>query len=145
MWKDSVRNIVVIFQTNILRIVGFYVRHSAIEKVWNIEKIWNIAKFKKIKAKTTESEVFSMFQFLDGQAYCINSANWALEMFFFPFQMITTFGCRSKLWKSWIGVWTNLKQFRPIVPFLIWQLQRQENKLFFSLEMKVTELSMYLL
>ena len=29
MWKDSIRNIVVIFQTNILRIVGFYVRHSA--------------------------------------------------------------------------------------------------------------------
>ena len=27
---DSIRNIVVIFQTNILRIVGFYVRHSAI-------------------------------------------------------------------------------------------------------------------
>ena len=32
MWKDSIRNIVVIFQLNILRIVGFYVRHSA--KVW---------------------------------------------------------------------------------------------------------------
>ena len=31
MWKDSIRNIVVIFQTNILRIVGFYVRRSAIE------------------------------------------------------------------------------------------------------------------
>ena len=31
MWKDSIRNIVVIFQPNILRIVGFYVRHSAIE------------------------------------------------------------------------------------------------------------------
>ena len=31
MWKDSDRNIVVIFQTNILRIVGFYVRHSAKE------------------------------------------------------------------------------------------------------------------
>ena len=29
MWKDSIRNIVVIFQTNILRTVGFYVRHSA--------------------------------------------------------------------------------------------------------------------
>ena len=29
MWKDSIRNIVVIFQSNILRIVGFYVRHSA--------------------------------------------------------------------------------------------------------------------
>ena len=29
MWKDSIRNIVVIFQTNILRIVGFYVRYSA--------------------------------------------------------------------------------------------------------------------
>ena len=29
MWKDSNRNIVVIFQPNILRIVGFYVRHSA--------------------------------------------------------------------------------------------------------------------
>ena len=32
MWKDSIRNIVVIFQPNILRIVGFYVRHSAISK-----------------------------------------------------------------------------------------------------------------
>ena len=29
MWKDSIRNKVVTFQTNILRIVGFYVRHSA--------------------------------------------------------------------------------------------------------------------
>jgi hypothetical protein len=29
MWKDSIKNIVVIFQPNILRIVGFYVRHSA--------------------------------------------------------------------------------------------------------------------
>ena len=30
MRKDSIRNIVVIFQTTILRIVGFYVRRSAI-------------------------------------------------------------------------------------------------------------------
>ena len=29
MWKDSIRNIVVIFQTKILRIVVFYVRRSA--------------------------------------------------------------------------------------------------------------------
>ena len=29
MWKESNRNIVVIFQPNILRIVRFYVRHSA--------------------------------------------------------------------------------------------------------------------
>ena len=29
MWKDSIRNIVVIFQTTILRIVRFYVRCSA--------------------------------------------------------------------------------------------------------------------
>ena len=29
MWKDSIRNIVVIFQPNISRIVGFYVRHWA--------------------------------------------------------------------------------------------------------------------
>ena len=33
MWKDSIRNTVVIFQPNILRIVGFYVRHSAIKSV----------------------------------------------------------------------------------------------------------------
>ena len=32
MWKDSIRNSVVIFQPNILRIVGFYVRHSAIKE-----------------------------------------------------------------------------------------------------------------
>ena len=31
MWKDSIRNIVVIFQTTILRFVGFYVRHLASE------------------------------------------------------------------------------------------------------------------
>jgi hypothetical protein len=29
MWKDVIRNIVVIFQTTILRIVGFYVRRLA--------------------------------------------------------------------------------------------------------------------
>ena len=29
MWKDSIRNIVIIFQTTILRIVGFYIRRSA--------------------------------------------------------------------------------------------------------------------
>ena len=29
MWKDSIRNIVVIFQATILGIVGFYVRRSA--------------------------------------------------------------------------------------------------------------------
>ena len=29
MWKDSIRKIVVIFQTTILRIAGFYVRRSA--------------------------------------------------------------------------------------------------------------------
>ena len=29
VWKDSIINIVVIFQPNILRIVGLYVRHSA--------------------------------------------------------------------------------------------------------------------
>ena len=39
-----------------------------IEKVWDIEKICNIAKFRKIKAKTTESQDFSMLKFLDGQA-----------------------------------------------------------------------------
>ena len=31
MWKHSIRNIIVILQTTILRIVGFYVRHSAID------------------------------------------------------------------------------------------------------------------
>ena len=34
MWKDSIRNIVVIFQPNILRIIGFYVRHSAYNSNW---------------------------------------------------------------------------------------------------------------
>ena len=29
MWKDSIKNIIVTFQTTILRIVGFYVRPSA--------------------------------------------------------------------------------------------------------------------
>ena len=29
MWKDSIRNIVAIFHTTILKIVGFYVRHLA--------------------------------------------------------------------------------------------------------------------
>ena len=37
MWKESNRNIVVIFQPNILRIVGLYVRHSAIVKERDFE------------------------------------------------------------------------------------------------------------
>ena len=37
MWKDSIKNIVVIFQTTILRIVGFYVRHSAHVFVFKFE------------------------------------------------------------------------------------------------------------
>ena len=36
MWKDSIRNIVVIFQTKILRIVRFYVRRSAIIEIQQI-------------------------------------------------------------------------------------------------------------
>ena len=36
MWKDSIGNIVAIFQLNILRIVGFYVRHS--DKEISVEK-----------------------------------------------------------------------------------------------------------
>jgi len=39
MWKDSIRNIVVIFQPNILRIVGFYVRHSAIVIMANTDNM----------------------------------------------------------------------------------------------------------
>ena len=41
MWKDSIRNIVVIFQPNILRIVGFYVGHSAIVYKQNNMYAWN--------------------------------------------------------------------------------------------------------
>ena len=39
MWKDSNRNIVVIFQPNILRIVGFYVRHWAMMKNLRVRQI----------------------------------------------------------------------------------------------------------
>ena len=47
MWKDSIRNIVVIFQPNILRIVGFYVRHSAIEfPLW-----WNKISYRLVVKK----------------------------------------------------------------------------------------------
>ena len=35
MWKDSIRNIVVIFQTTILRFVGFYVRRLANDHGYN--------------------------------------------------------------------------------------------------------------
>ena len=42
MWKDSIRNIVVIFQTDILRTVGFYVRRSAI--VFEIPKMCKFIK-----------------------------------------------------------------------------------------------------
>ena len=38
MWKNSIRNIVVIFQPNILRIVGFYVRHSAYISLCTVQR-----------------------------------------------------------------------------------------------------------
>ena len=44
MWKDSIRNIVVIFQTNILRIVGFYVSRLAIV-------IWGVAARSVVKTQ----------------------------------------------------------------------------------------------
>ena len=44
MWKDSIRNIVVIFQPNILRIVGFYVRHSARENCAKIPKPFDFSE-----------------------------------------------------------------------------------------------------
>ena len=44
-------------------------------KVWNIEKIWNI------KAKKKKSQLFSMFKFLDGQAYFLWRYWWNLEIF----------------------------------------------------------------
>ena len=47
MWKDSNRNIVVIFQTNILRIVGFYVRHSAyvyLFQTWTLQATYTGSK-----------------------------------------------------------------------------------------------------
>ena len=45
MWKDSIRNKNVNFQTNILGIVGFYVRHSASE-YW-ISQIANCDTFEE--------------------------------------------------------------------------------------------------
>ena len=45
MWKDSIRNIVVILQPNILRIVGFYVRHSATVQIYKKGFILFSAKY----------------------------------------------------------------------------------------------------
>ena len=57
MWKASIRNIVVIFQTTILRIVGFYVRHLA-----NGSK-----KIQKSHRPQTISQIFSygIFEILE--------------------------------------------------------------------------------
>ena len=37
-------------------------------KVWDIKFFGNIAKFRKIKAKKTESQHVSMFKFFDGHS-----------------------------------------------------------------------------
>ena len=39
---------------------------SSFRKTWDIETFCNIDKFRKIKAKTTKSQHFSMFKKLDG-------------------------------------------------------------------------------
>ena len=52
MWKDSNRNIVVIFQPNILRSVGFHVRHSASIFKLRIELIQKL-KSSKLKHEHT--------------------------------------------------------------------------------------------
>ena len=48
MWKDSIRNIVVIFQPNILRIFEFYVRRSAPASAHGsgVSKHWSGTYFK---------------------------------------------------------------------------------------------------
>ena len=45
MWKDSIRNIVVIFQITILRIVGFYVRRSALGVLAGVSIVQKLNKF----------------------------------------------------------------------------------------------------
>ena len=54
MWEDSIRNIVVIFQTNILRIVGFYVRRSA--TVWHYQNLF-FGQYKK-KPQTLQVQCY---------------------------------------------------------------------------------------
>ena len=50
MWKDSIRNIFVIFQTTVLRIVGFLVRHSDIEIIiLFFTKFFNLETKQKLK------------------------------------------------------------------------------------------------
>ena len=67
MWKDSIRNIVVIFQTTILRIVGFYVRHSAymLCDMWSRNFLQNklLAEWRNKKhfTKVNHSHKFSCF------------------------------------------------------------------------------------
>ena len=63
MWKDSIRNIVVIFQTTILRIVGFCVRHSAI----------NFCQSKKIAQplQRRKSQLFKLFKNIQTTPGCI--------------------------------------------------------------------------
>ena len=57
MWKDSIRNIVVIFQPNILRIVGFYVRHWAI--VFQC-RIFNLIRFHLLTGYISKSVVYNL-------------------------------------------------------------------------------------
>ena len=57
MWKDSNRNIVVIFQPKISRIVGFYVRHSAYYfEAGNVFNSWTQIKSEHLKAINTLSK-----------------------------------------------------------------------------------------
>ena len=45
MWKHSIRNIVVIFQTTILRIVRFYVRHLVLGVLAGVSVVQKLNKF----------------------------------------------------------------------------------------------------
>ena len=65
MWKDSIRNIVVIFQTTILRIVGFYVRRSAIV-------VCHTALFQDGILFFGSTLIYTLFQFV---AFFLNSKN----------------------------------------------------------------------
>ena len=59
MWKDSIRNIVVIFQTTILRLVGFYVRRSA--HVTNENSSFSCSNFPKSLYAICQQNTYSLF------------------------------------------------------------------------------------
>ena len=142
MWKDSNRNIVVIFQPNILRIVGFYVRHSAFDTIFSwctdvknireIDILWWLPELHTSKIGQT---IWAIWQLSCLSAALQSNRRTFISFIFLPSLSWLELKERSQPTKSFLICETFIWKY--ISPFLALSVQGSNSNWTWSQQMKL--------